>query len=510
MVCTRNYNLSHSFGDIVSAHGNNSAICISDKCHSYIEIDEISTKIANWLDNQGVRCGDVIALPADKTFLIYSIVGSCLKLGVTYSFYESSFPIYRLEKQFNVLDPQLIIYSKDEIINNFREGFDLIELSQIEAELNRFSSKLNFNRNLVTDSSIAYVMFTSGSTGEPKGVAISHKNLINFIDWIRHDLGICVDDRITGLNKLFFDNSVFDIYASLFTGACLYPVNDNIINDSGMLFDYIRGNQITVWFSVPSLIVYHLTLAPKQSKSFRVLKKIIFGGEGFPKNSLLKLRNITDGNSKLLNVYGPTECTCICSLYEIRSTDFDDVNSDKIAPLGYINNNTDYIIVNNDGNRCGPGETGELYLGGSLVGRGYWNNIDLTNIQFIQNPFHSKYRDIYYKTGDLVCSNDDNIIEFISRSDYQIKHMGYRIELPEIENVLLTHSEISEACAVYKKTNDLGVISILYAGKIQEEYVRSYLVERIPSYMLPKNIVKLDSLPKNSNGKIDRRQLYEV
>ena len=509
---SRIYNLGHLFQEIVNEFSTNRSLCIENECLTFNEIDAYSSKVANYFFEIGLRAHDVIAISAHKQKINYGIALACIKLGVTYSFFDPSAPVYRLNKQFKLLDPKCIIISDADNREDFKFEYNVLETKSIINGCDLQSVTTYFDTEQVPDSTIAYVMFTSGSTGDPKGVSISHRSVINFIDWIRNDLEISELDRVTGLNKLFFDNSVFDFYATFFTGACLYPVKEDILNDSVRLFSYLVSNKISVWFSVPSLIVYHLTVSLDSCASFKALKKIIFGGEGFPKNNLIKLWEIAKSSTKLINVYGPPECTCICSSYDISEVSFKQENIDKLAPIGRICRNTDYVIVK-DGRECSIGEVGELYIGGVSVGSGYWNNEKLTNEKFIQNPLHSKYTDIFYASGDLVRLNRDNNLEFVSRTDFQIKHMGYRIELSEIENTLQISEEIYESCSVYKNMDKMegqGFIKLFYSGSMTENRVIEFLSERLPKYMLPRMVIQLEQLPKNSNGKIDRKKLLET
>jgi D-alanine--poly(phosphoribitol) ligase subunit 1 len=506
-LTSRSYNLNHEFNKITNLYGEKHVICLDGLCHSFKEMDLTSSQIINYFFSIGLKHGDVIALSADKNIITYAMILACIKSGIAYSFFDSSLPLLRLDKQFLMLNPKFIVTQNNKIVDYFHSRYNLSSVDEISNKVRQYTSEVVRNLDIVSSSTIAYIMFTSGSTGSPKGVAISHGNIINFIDWIRKNLGVCDSDKVTGLNKLFFDNSIFDFYATFFTGACLYPINEKLLGDSTELFDFIDKNSINIWFSVPSLIIYHLTISPHKCNSFRNFKKIIFGGEGFPKNNLFKLWNKVDGISKLINVYGPTECTCICSSYEITINDFKKDSMEKLAPIGDICPNVDYVIVNN-GVECSKGEVGELYIGGVSVGSGYWNNHDLSIEKFVQNPLHNNYMDIYYKSGDLVRLNKNNLLEFVSRSDYQIKHMGYRIELSEIENNLHSN-KVYESCAIYFKNGEYGFIKLFYSGIMTEDQVLSYLIERLPSYMVPRVIVKLDILPKNSNGKINRRALQD-
>jgi D-alanine--poly(phosphoribitol) ligase subunit 1 len=506
----RYHNLDQHFQDIVYQFPDKHALCFESQSFTYSDLHSSALIYYNGLMLSGVTFGSVVALPAKKIFEVYALVIACLKIGAPYSFYDLKAPNERILSQMKVLgDPVIVIDPDSEKQFDYNIFHDYCNVSigdLFDSGKNSFS---RYKKNLarVEDTSIAYIMFTSGSAGSPKGVAISHGNLLYFCSWIVDIVGVSSGDRISGLNKLYFDNSVFDLYSSFFSGATLYPISDDMLVDSSSLFNYLRDKKISVWFSVPSLLVYHLSISRDSVKLIQSVGKIIFGGEPFPKSSLKQLWDICANKVELINVYGPTECTCICSLYKITKNDFSDQNINKIAPIGIISDYFDYQILNENSEPILDGGVGELVLGGGAVGKGYWEREDLTSKAFISNPVSTFLHDIYYKTGDLVKQTSTGNLEFISRIDHQIKHMGHRIELPEIEFAVLSSNQIFEACAIYKNSNTHGYIKLFYNGLVEEGFVLNLIMSKLPSYMRPRLIVKLAKLPKNRNGKIDRREL---
>lgn len=508
----RYHHLGQLFSQVVEQQGDKKAICFGERCYSYHELDQDSDRAMSGLLQNSARQSGVVAIPATKNYSVYVTLLACLKLGIPYSFYDTKSPAPRVLVQMEVLDEPLVVtdHHIDEVLleplqENYRccdvEVLMVADVQQIQ---------LDEQRMRVGDSSIAYIMFTSGSTGVPKGVAISHSNLFYLIDWAVNQVGVTTGDRLSGLNKQYFDNSVFDLYASLFTGATLCPVDDELLIDSALLFRYLERQQVSIWFSVPSLLVYHLSLGANHVASLSAIRKFIFGGEAFPKSSLQQLWKLYQERSvELLNVYGPTECTCICSLYRVSEEDFTGENMGQIAPVGIISDYFDYAVVDEENHPVALGEPGELLLGGGAVGQGYWGRADLTEKAFIPNPRCDKLQDRYYKTGDLVRERESGELEFISRVDLQIKHMGHRIELPEIESVVLSGGEVVEACAVYKTRGSAGYIQLYYNGEMSESAMKGLLESRLPSYMRPRLVTRMGQLPKNRNGKIDRRQLGE-
>ncbi|MCG8443812.1 MAG: AMP-binding protein, partial [Caulobacterales bacterium] len=261
----------------------------------------------------------------------------------------------------------------------------------------------------------------------------------------------------------------------------------------------------TSWFSVPSLLVYLLTLKALGKNDFSSIRRIIFGGEGFPKGKLKELHDLFGGTAELINVYGPTECTCICSSYLITQADVDDQS--QLAPLGHMAPNFSYHIDPIDPAKP---DFGELLLGGPNVGLGYFNDEERTRQAFVQDPTEPRARHIMYRTGDLVELADDGYVHFRGRADNQIKHMGYRIELEEIEAAFNRLESVDEAAVIYRKTGEAGGAIIAFVGCREEADGRALIEEvraSLPPYMVPKQVRVMAALPKNANGKIDRAHL---
>ena len=239
------------------------------------------------------------------------------------------------------------------------------------------------------------------------------------------------------------------------------------------------------------------------------IKKMIFGGEGFPKNNLKNLFLIVKSRIDLINVYGPTECTCICSNHKITNKDFSKKEMVKLAPLGKgLWKNFNYVIVDSNNKLTKDGQIGELLIGGENVAKGYFNRKDLTDKKFIQNPAHNSFIDMVYRTGDLVYKeNETKNLYFSSRLDDQIKFMGHRIELGEIENAVNSIHGVNEAFIAFGKHNgnDQIVCWINHTSDIQK--IKKKLAKLLPKYMLPRKFIDSKGIMKNKNGKIDRVNL---
>jgi D-alanine--poly(phosphoribitol) ligase subunit 1 len=306
---------------------------------------------------------------------------------------------------------------------------------------------------------------------------------------------------------MHFDNSVFDFYGALFSGASLSPISSEQVRDPRQLVEIINKTGCTIWFSVPSLLIYLLTTRALSASDFPNVRKIIFGGEGFPKPKLKQLYDLFGGRAELENVYGPTECTCICSAHTIGPSDFADMKA--LATLGFLAPNFDCEILVQ-----APGEdVGELFLRGPNVGLGYFNDPTRTAQAFEQNPTHCRFADIGYHTGDLVRRDGDGRLHFVGRADFQIKHMGYRVELEEIEAALSVVAEVKECAVIYRKLGG-GLAEIIAFAALSTPRTSEELIEGVagivPRYMVPRRVTVLDVLPKNANGKIDRLALQTM
>lgn len=507
------YNLGQLFNQVASDLSDNIALrFVDDSTFTYSQLDKLSNKIAHYMISKGVGQNDVIAIFNEKNAFTYSTMLACLKIGAIYTNLDSNSPVERLKRMISLCNPVLFFSPEKNI--KLLENCNYEKLKIINYTASSFTETINdltdtfpHTNSSVNGNTPAYLMFTSGSTGFPKGVVITHANILSFINWTKVTYNTKQDDVFTNINPMHFDNSVFDFYASLFTGASMIPVTEELTKNPRKLLDYLNLINPTIWFSVPSMLVYMLKMRALKEVDLPLLRIVSFGGEGFPKNQLRSLWKSWGNRVKFINVYGPTECTCICSSYVVSDSDMD---VDDLLPLGPIAPNFGALILNNEGEMVRDGEIGELYITGPNVGAGYYNNWEKTNEVFIQNPVNKNYKEIVYKSGDLVRNNSrENLLYFCGRKDNQIKRMGYRIELEEIENALGSLNYIEENAVIYRKSdNDNGrIIACIRSVTTNENLILNDLSKLIPSYMLPNEFKFFEHLPKNQNGKIDRLQL---
>jgi D-alanine--poly(phosphoribitol) ligase subunit 1 len=497
------YNLGQAFSTIASEFQDKVAIQFSPELGcTFRQINALSNQWSRYLKFKGIQSQDVIAILNEKSLSSFALMLGCLKAGIIYTNLDASSPKARLNKIIDRCNPRLIFSDIGTSIPGLDFEGSIIDSERVD--LSDFSDE-EFLSDF--DGSFgAYIMFTSGSTGFPKGAVITHSNLLNFIQWGRETYSVQPDDVFTNANPIYFDNSVFDFYVSLFNGASVVPLSHQLVKDAKSLVSAIALNKCTFWFSVPSLLVYLLTTRVLTADTFPTIRSIAFGGEGFPKNKLLQLYHLFSNRMSIYNVYGPTECTCICSSHRVNDEDF--INMNELTTLGYLAPNFRYEILSTNGNS----NVGELCLIGPCVGLGYYNDSERTAQSFISRDI--PFKTWMYRTGDLVERSEIGQLYFKGRLDNQIKHMGYRVELEEIEAAYASLKEVDEVGVVYQKlTAELGQIVAfikLSDAKVNEDFLLGKIKEILPQYMVPRIQRILDVLPKNQNGKIDRNQLKQL
>ncbi|MBS1490471.1 MAG: amino acid adenylation domain-containing protein [Bacteroidetes bacterium] len=507
------YNLGLAFNHIVERHPTKTALQFPNgSAYTFSVLHQYSNQMARFLLSSGLKPGHVVAIFNEKSIQAYALMLACLKTGIIYTNLDAASPWARLEKIINTCAPSAIFleHTDDCLFQSIQNHSPSVALYKLHDTL--FSEKIGTQEKThlaesagITGNHPAYIMFTSGSTGFPKGAVMSHANVLNFIAWGQTTFDVTPHDIFTNANPIYFDNSVFDFYVSIFNGASLVPLGHDLVKQPKALVEAINQSGCTIWFSVPSLLVYLLTTKALSATDFKTVTRISFGGEGFPKNKLKQLFEMVGHRITLFNVYGPTECTCICSSYIISEKDFE--NMQELAPLGFLAPNFSYEIISAD--PAHP-DTGELALIGPCVGLGYYNDPDRTARSFVPNS-KTAYHQIMYKTGDLVEKAANGYLHFRGRVDNQVKHMGYRIELEEIEAAFSTLSYVNEVGVIYEKLNaELGQIKAFVSvskKEVDKNSVLNDLKQLLPSYMIPRVITLLEVLPKNANGKIDRKQL---
>ena len=353
------------------------------------------------------------------------------------------------------------------------------------------------------DTDLLYVLFTSGSTGVPKGVTINHRAVIDYIDWVTETFEITEKDSFGNQAPVYFDNSILDIYSTLKTGATTYIIPKTLFAQPVPLLEYLKEKKINTIFWVPSaLIVVAKLKAFKNVDLSDTLRRVLFCGEVMPNKQLNVWRKFLP-DVQYANLYGPTEITDACTYY-IVDREFSD---EEPLPIGFPMPNTDILVLNGKNELVTGEEPGELCVRGTSLSMGYYKNPEKTREAFVQNPLNDAVPELIYRTGDIVKYNERGEIIYLSRKDFQIKHMGHRIELGEIETAVSSLPEISLNCCLYDEKRQKIVLFI--EEELDKAYINEKISHLVPEYMLPNKVVRVEKMPINANGKIDRVKLKE-
>ncbi|MGH9769878.1 MAG: amino acid adenylation domain-containing protein [Blastocatellia bacterium] len=505
------------------------AIVYKQERLSYGELEETSNRMARLLKEAGCGRGDRIGFLIPKTPAAIVTVLGILKADCVYVPLDASSPAPRLGKIIDACVPRFVIAGGpvttllDELMadESRRNGTSIgwmgaggIEGNNFKAKFSRedlenYSSEPLDYRNTVSDA--AHILFTSGSTGAPKGVVITHSNVIHFINWAVKYFGAKPSDRISSHPPLHFDLSTFDIYGTLGSGAQLHIVPTELNLLPHKLAEFIRASELTQWFSVPSVLNFMAKAGVVKFDDFPTLERLLWCGEVFPTPPLIywmqRLPHV-----KFTNLYGPTEATIASSYYTLPRCPVDERAQ---IPIGAPCDGEDLVALDEELKPPPPGEIGDLYIGGVGLSPGYWQDPEKTNAAFIRRPGSSDPHNRIYKTGDLAKIGEDGLFYYLGRADSQIKSRGYRIELGEIETAL-NALKLTEECAIVAiDTEGFEGVAICCAFAPLTDFeaapakLRTEMSKVLPNYMMPVRWMRFDHLPKNANGKIDRKALRE-
>ena len=443
-----------------------------------------------------------VALYLEKTVRAIAGLFGAVYAGCCYSFIDLRQPQQRIEKIVETLQPACVLVdaqSSAQARELFPVGVELVEIEPLmDGAIDEAVLAERRSRAQATDP--LYINFTSGSTGTPKGVAVSHGSVASFIPVFDETLGITSDDVFANQAPLDFDVSVKDIYSTIYLGATVHLVPREYFSVPTQLLDYLCERKPTVLVWAVSAMCFVSIMQGFDYKVPETVRLVAFSGEVMPVKQLNVWRAALP-DAQFVNVYGPTEITCNCTYYKIDRA----FELDETIPIGQPFSVNDVCLVGEDGARVtGPDVPGELLVGGPTVALGYWNDPERTAKAFVPHPFDEAGGTVY-KTGDLARYDEAGDLVYLSRVDHQIKHMGQRIELGEIDAAAHAVEGVTRACCIYDSARKR--IRMFYTGTIDKKELSAALHEALPAFMTPNNIRKIDEMPLTKNGKIDRAKL---
>ncbi|WP_337913308.1 amino acid adenylation domain-containing protein [Paenibacillus arenosi] len=459
---------------------------------SYFTLNEMVNRLAHRLRHLGVEREQKVAIVAERTVQMVIGILAILKAGGVYVPIDPDYPPKRIEYILQDSGAQLVL-TNGHFIEGLSMGNKVVKITSSDLDVEPSSNPEPVNE--ATD--LIYLMYTSGSTGMPKGVMVTHRNVVRLVKNTNY-AAFGADDCILQTGSLVFDASTFEIWGALLNGLRLVLVDKAVILDPVQLEAAIRRHQVTIMFLTTALFIQ---LADRNPSLFLPIKQLFIGGELMSPRHMLRVA-LESAPIALANIYGPTENTTFSTWYEFDSS------AEGVIPIGKPIANSTAYVVNKYGQLQPIGAVGELWVGGEGVARGYANRADLTVEKFIDSPFVSGER--LYKTGDLVRWLPSGNLEFVGRSDHQVKIRGYRMELGEIEAWIQRHESVVETLVIdFEETSGQKALCayIVTQNEMSANEMRSYLANHLPDYMLPSYYMFLERMPLTINGKIDRQRL---
>lgn len=475
------------------------AVKDSEMSITFGELWQNAKKISSILVNANIGLNNPIGVYIPKGCKMIESFAGINMSGNFYVPLDTKSPASRLSSIINTLESSVLITDRThfEALKPLKHVKIIVIEDIVESDINVENALSQLNKQIDTDP--VYCIFTSGSTGAPKGVVVSHRGVIDYIDWANETFLFKSDAIIGNQAPFYFDNSTLDIYLMYSTGATLNIIPDNYFAFPAKLVDYLNEEKISFVFWVPFVLVNVANLNIFETIMPNYLKDVFFAGEVMPNKHLNYWRKHLP-NSRFANLYGPTEITVDCTYYEVKRNFTDS----EPLPIGFPCKNSDVLILVDRKRNAKQGEHGELCVRGSSLALGYYNNSEKTNSAFIQNPLNPHYPETIYCTGDVVYVNEFNEIMFVGRIDCQIKHNGYRIELGEIETAILGSNMVDSCCVVYDFANKKIVMFYSTTEDLNMISFRKAISTSIPKYMIPAEYHREEILKQNSNGKIDR------
>lgn len=469
---------------------------------TYDELKVASKKIGTAL-GRFVKNNDPVPVYMEKGIEALEVFLGALYAGGFYSLLNVGLPKMRLDQIIGVLDVDYVVTDMQHL-EDARKYFSDKKIILYEDLVKEEIDELLLSkiRDVKVDLDPVYANFTSGSTGVPKGVIVGNRSIIDFVDNFVSTFGICEDDVIANQAPFDFDVSVKDIYPALKTGAKLVIVPKELFSRPAELIDFLVEHNVTTMTWAVSALCLISTFHGLDYKVPTSVKRVMFSGEVMPMKHLKSwMEHLPD--AMFVNLYGPTEITCNCTYHIIdRNREYEKI------PVGIPFNNEAVFLLNDKNELVAQDNIkGEICVRGTALALGYYKNNEQTDKAFVRNPLNNKYIEYIYRTGDLGYYVDGELY-FGGRKDFQIKYLGHRIELEEIDKAIGSYDGVERVCSIFKE--EKSKLYAFYIGNIEVKELHERLSKELPVFMIPSKFIKVDEMPLSKNGKIDRKKLEEL
>ena len=459
-----------------------------------------------------------VAFYLEKSVDAVTAMFGAVYAGGFYSFIDVRQPAARAQKVLDVLEPAVLITDEENAEKAEELSFggrrillkDLLEqagkiLSGQEAPLSPVLARI---RSAMTDTAPLYVNFTSGSTGTPKGVAVCHRSVIEFIAHFAPLFQVTEEDIFGNQAPFDFDVSVKDIYSGLYTGAKVQIIPREYFSNPTQLMDYLCEKKTTILIWAVSAMCFVSIMNALDYRIPETVRAVGFSGEVMPIKQLNVWKKYLP-DAMYVNLYGPTEITCNCTYYVLDPGK--EYGLEEVIPAGTAFENEKVFLLDEENQEVDPSDLsgeGEICVGGTCVALGYYRDPERTAAAFVQNPLNDRYPERIYRTGDIGRYDADGNLVYVSRKDFQIKHLGHRIELGEVEADTMARDGVSRACCIYDAKKKRLIL--FYTGERDKKDLEKELKEILPPFMVPNKTIRLEEMPLNKNGKIDRHALEAI
>ena len=489
--------------DIVTKKPDKLAFANDVEGMTFQQVYDQSRAVGTYLHNKGVYHKPVVVFMNKHPKEVTAFFG-VITAGDFYVPIDEEMPAGRIQLILdNVQAPVIICDEKTKpIADTFKYEGEIVLYDDI-CETSVCAEALQKIHDSAIDTDPIYIVFTSGSTGIPKGVAACHRSVLDYIEQLSETLEFNEDTVFGNQTPLYFDACLKELYPTLKFGATTYLIPKSYFKMPVKLVEFLNDHKINTVCWVVSALTMISAFGTFKSVKPEYLHTIAFGSEVFPIKQFKIWKEVLP-EAKFTNLYGPTEGTGMCCYYKVNR----EFELGEVIPIGRPFKNTEILLLNEKNERVADGEVGEICIRGTSVTLGYYNNPEKTNESYVQNPLNSAYPEIIYRTGDLGKLNEYGELVFVSRKDYQIKHMGHRIELGEIEVNVNMLEAVKLAGCIYDDVK--GKIVLYYVGAINEKDLTILLKEKLPRYMIPNRIRQLEEMPLTANGKIDRVTLKKM